>query len=62
MLQGYTESEVRAYSDSYWQHDLVLQAGLQTVRQRGQWVGPLVEILPARELEKARFITTITAA
>ncbi len=51
VLEGYTESEVRAYSEYYCQHDTVLQAGLQTVRQRSQWIGSLGEILPYRELE-----------
>ncbi len=51
VLQGYTDSEVRAYSDYYSQHDVVVGAGLQRVEQQSQWIGPLEEILPYRELE-----------
>jgi hypothetical protein len=28
VLQGYTEPDVLAHSDYYWQHDVVLEAGL----------------------------------
>ena len=51
VLQGYTEPEVRAYSDYFWKHDIVLEAGLQTMTERPQWIGDLAEILPTRELE-----------
>ncbi len=53
VLQGYSDSEVRAYSDHFYQHDIVLDAGLETMRQQSQWVGPVGEILPYRELERS---------
>lgn len=51
VLQGYTEPEVCAYSNYFWKHDVVLEAGLQTMTKLPQWIGDLEEILPTRELE-----------
>ncbi len=51
VLRGYTASERRNYSDYFWQHDVVLDAGLQTIERTSQWIGPVSEILPYRQLE-----------
>ncbi len=51
VLQGYSDSEVRAYADYYSQCDVVVRAGLDTMKRQSQWIGPLEEILPYRELE-----------
>ena len=51
VLQGYTGSEIRAYAEYYSKRDLVVAAGLQTLRQQSQWIGPLEEILSYPELE-----------
>ena len=50
-LQGYADSEVRAYADYYSQHDVVVEAGLRKIREQSQWIGSLEEILSYRELE-----------
>ncbi len=51
VLRGYTESEVRAYAEYYCQHDVVVSAGLRTVKRCNQWIGPVEEIVPYRQLE-----------
>ena len=51
VLQGYTGSEVQAYAEYYSQHDVVVAAGLQRLKQQSQWIGPLEEILPYPKLE-----------
>ena len=53
VLEGYTESELCAYSDYYFQHDVVLQAGMDTMTRQAQWVGSVDEILPYRTLERS---------
>ena len=53
VLQGYSEAELRAYSEHFWRHDVVLDAGLETMQRCRQWVGPVGEIIPYRELEES---------
>ena len=49
-LEGYTESERRTYAEYYYQHDQVLTAGLRSIENRSQWIGPLEEIYPFKAL------------
>ena len=51
VLRGYTESEMRDYSDYYWQHDLVLSAGPEKMATSTQWSGRVEEIISYRTLE-----------
>ena len=46
VLRGYTDAEVSAYSDYFWQHDIVLEAGLETMKGRELWIGPVEGSFP----------------
>ena len=53
VLEGYTASEIQRYNEYYCQHDVVVEAGMHTLTQRRQWIGPLEEVLPEQKLEQS---------
>ena len=51
ILEGYSASDISAYTEYYRSVDLVLESGLQAAAEQGEWIGTIDDRIPRAEFE-----------